>query len=324
MKIDLTWGESVAVREQFLAIANKIASIQFPDLAKFNYTPFDGDAQLIEHTRAVIRRQMGRDYKYVILTNGAAGGCVIAMRAYKAIGYEVGMIPEPPFFSLYPSMVRASGLQMVLDQYYSDPQKTVYLVDNPSNPEGQIRKGRPFMPTIWDAVYSNRAYTRVHFAIPHDVLVGSYSKLTGLNGIRIGWIATDDPKLYDKMKELTAAEYCGLSIASTMILNSVLPDYDWERFERNARGALDANRSEWSKLEKFFGDTRVLPNGMFYYGPMDAQCKELFTKADVIWTPSTKLGTFRDDHGRFNIGASHENIKKAVEQVLWSDKIARK
>lgn len=321
-RIDLSWGESVAVRKEFIE-CSYVKRIEYlsHNLNSMNYSPFEGDELLLEHTREVIKIQLNRTYRHVVLTNGAAGGCVIAMRAYKMQGREIAVTYQAPYFSLYPSMVKAAGLYHET-QCYADPAKSVFLVDSPSNPEGIVRTAnRTGMPIIYDAVYGNKVYSIMNQVIPHDVLVGSYSKLTGLNGIRIGWIATDDDLLYERIKELVAAEYCGLSVPSMNILNNILPHYDWSRFHERANNSLDDNRTQWQKLEKFFGDAKVSENGMFFWGPMDNKAKELFTKAGIIWTSSKKLGTFGDTHGRFNIGQSNELIKEAVKTVLKTDRI---
>lgn len=323
MKIDLTWGESVAVREQFINLINPFVMIaqNRDSLLSLNYSPFEGDTILLEHTKKVIQRQFGRTYKHVILVNGAAGGCVITMRAYAQSGKSIGLTAEAPFFSLYPSMVNAAGLEHQTKFEGLERFSIVSLIDSPSNPTGEIRVDPlPFAPVIWDAAYGNKVYTRLNPAITHDVLVGSYSKLTGLNGIRIGWIATDDSILFERIKDLVAAEYCGLSTPSSELLNKVLPDFDWASFERNSIYALDRSREEWSRLERFFGGHPTPDNGMFYYAPMDKKCQEIFTKAEVVWTPGSKLG-HNDSFGRFNIGQSLSNIKNAVAQVLKADKL---
>lgn len=324
MKIDLTWGDSVAIRENFLKNVQGFGEynpVLFGhDLANLNYPPFEGDPILIEHTRQVIKRQVNREYKHVILTNGAAGACAITLRAYQLQGKAIALTYEPPYFSLYPSIIKAAGLTHQTEVNGIDHLRAVHLVDSPSNPDGVIRDGdSDLLPVIWDAVYGNRICARFNRTIPHDVLVGSYSKLTGLNGIRIGWIATNDTLLFERIKELVTAEYCGLSVPSILILNQVLPGYDWESFEKGSLASLDQNRTEWQKLEKFFNYKPVADNGMFYYAAMDKHCQDLFNKAGVMWRPGSRMGT-TDDFGRFNIGQSCDLIRQAVALVLKEDR----
>lgn len=325
MEFNLAWGHSVAVRQAFLETYHGNMIVFSHDaLMKFDYPTHEGDAELVEITRNVIRRQVGRSYKHVLLTNGATGGVVISLRAYFEQGKSWCLTRKAPFYVRYPDMIAASGLTQVDESgYLPDEINTVVLVDIPSNPLG-IRtpiEWYPSMPTILDGVYYSPIYMpRLEHLPEHDVMVGSYSKLLGLNGIRIGWIATDDSLLYERLKVLVASEYCGLSIPSTEIIKNTLFEFNWDQFERSAKSRLDCNREEWSKLERFFGGTEVVPVGMFYYAPMDRKCKSLMEESNVIWTKGSDLGT-HDGFGRFNLGQDPALIKRAVQEILIQDRI---
>jgi aspartate/methionine/tyrosine aminotransferase len=331
-KYDLTWGEAVAIRKAFLGV-NFGESVNFgrEELMAMDYTPFSGDEKLIEETAKIIKRQTGMTYDHIFLTNGAAGGCTIAMRAYAKTG-TVGVITNPPpYFSIYPTMISAAGLRHVTTQRsYNGSKPHVTLLDSPSNPTGQITDPPHWAmaeDVIWDSVYHTAAYCSLILPAPeHDVVVGSYSKLTGLNGLRLGWIATDNDYLAGIIEKLVAAEYCGLSRPSKVILKYILdlynedPDRNWGMFEQCARKYLNNNRTEWSKLEKFFHGTAVPANGMFYYAHMDAACKRLMEKAGVGYQLGSKCGT-DDGFGRFNIGQDCDLVREAVKSVLKADKI---
>jgi len=189
-----------------------------------------------------------------------------------------------------------------------------------------MKRNKYNSPIIWDMVYYGNVYaphklTR-HPQPQHDILVGSYSKLTGLNGLRVGWIACNDENSYLEMKKLVTSEYCGISAASTKIIKETagkFNEHHWNFFEWLAQSRLDCNRGEFSKLEKFFGGQPVGPYGMFYYAPTDKACRKLLEKSGVIWSPGSHLGT-TDDFGRFNIGQDIELVKKAVATVLKNDK----
>lgn len=325
MKFDLGWGNSVAVRQAFLANSTGTGLVFDNEaLMGFDYPSHEGDAKLIEITRQVIKRQVGLDYRHILLTNGATGGVVISLRAYAAQGRVYCNTRNAPFYVRYPRMVEAAGLVHSQEIRPITRHASVVLLDIPSNPLGITK---PFdysgvdVPVVLDAVYLNRVYTTGNVLAPaHDVLVGSYSKLLGINGIRIGWIATNDDLLYERMKELVGSEYCGLSTASTEIVKSALHRFNWLNFETEARQKLDYNREEWSKMERYFGQTPVIPVGMFYYGPVDAKAKELLGKAGINFTPGSRLGT-DDSFGRFNLGQSCEEIRAAVKAMLKADKI---
>jgi aspartate/methionine/tyrosine aminotransferase len=322
MQYDLTWGESVCVRQAFVDnCAGNPTVFNVQHLMEMGYPRHEGDQRLISLTASVIKRQTGFAYKHLFLTNGATGAVVIAMRAYQMHGFQTAITSKPPYFSLYPVMIEAAGLGHELEPniYHA----SVRLVDSPSNPTGDIgfvRSTHDSGETIWDAVYHNNVYTNGKLGtIPHDVACGSYSKLTGLNGIRIGWVATNDDRLADTLNRLVTAEYCGLSHASTEILLNTLPNLDWDQFELHARFRLDLNRTEWQKLTKFFGGTVVSPNGMFYYTEIDEAAKRLMAKAGVLFQSGAKMGT-DDGFARFNLGQDNYLVTDAVKAILKADR----
>jgi aspartate/methionine/tyrosine aminotransferase len=333
-KFDLAWGESVAVRHAFLSVSTNTVTFDPAALSQLNYPVYEGDPALVELTKKVIKRQTGYDYKHVLITNGATGGVTIALRTFKSMGKSTCYTGRPPYFRLYPGMVKASGLEHrhVHSDIAEDMKDNgldgdrVYLVDSMSNPLAQfpqLVKGPWSAPVVWDAVYFSRVYCPgTHFRPDHDVIVGSYSKLTGMNGVRTGWIATNDTLLYERMKQMVISEYCGVSVPSTKIVMETAGSFsnsDWERFEKKAQSNLDENRTEWSKLEKFLGETPVSKYGMFHYAPIDSTCKKLLEKSGVVWVPGSHLGD-SDEFGRFNVGQDMELVRKAVKEVLKNDK----
>jgi aspartate/methionine/tyrosine aminotransferase len=328
MRYDLTWGESVCVRQAFVDNVHGNPTVfNTQHLMDFGYPKHEGDEHLISMTVDVIRRQTGFAYKHVFLTNGATGAIVIAMRAYGMVGYNAAWTNKAPWFSLYPIMIEAAGLAHTHDDDGKgmwDRTEYVKLIDSPSNPLGMIgivRDVHDPSPTIWDAVYHNNVYTDgKRGTIPHDIVCGSYSKLTGLNGIRIGWIGTNDDRLADILNRLITAEYCGLSHASTEVLLNTLPSLDWDQFEIQARFRLDLNRTEWQKLSRYFGGTPVSNNGMFYYAEIDDAAKKLMAKAGVLFQSGAKMGT-TEGFARFNLGQDNYLVTDAVKAVLKADRI---
>jgi aspartate/methionine/tyrosine aminotransferase len=323
MKFDLAWGNSVAVREAFLnTYHGNPMVLAREELATYDYPTHEGDPALVEVTRQVIKRQTDQEYKHVFLTNGATGGVVIALRAYAQKGMEFCMTREAPYYGRYPSMIAATGLKQIEENPRYPINTTVILLDLPSNPLGMISQiGPRGLATVIDGVYMNRVYSQIMYGLPqHDAMVGSYSKLLGINGIRVGWLATNDDILAERFRDLVTAEYCGLSTASTDILLHTLQGLNWDRFEQYAKLKLDCNREEWVELERFFGGMPVPANGMFYYGPMDKKAQEIFEKAGIIWTKGSTMGT-DDGFARFNLGQNNELIENAVKAVLKEDRI---
>jgi aspartate/methionine/tyrosine aminotransferase len=327
-KYDLSWGNSVCVREAFLNTyhGNPLVFAK-EELATFDYPNHEGNPELVEATRKVIERQTGLSYKHVFLVNGATGGVVIALRTYAQMGLTMCLTREAPFYVRYPRMIAASGLKHIQHKKYGlEDELEVHLVDLPSNPLGFMTNIYPpekhDSSVIIDGVYLNNVYApKLYKFIPrHDVMIGSYSKLLGINGIRIGWLATNDDLLAERSRDLVNSEYCGLSQASTDILKHTLQGFNWDIFETYARFKLDCNREEWSKLERFFENKPTSEVGMFQYSPIDKKCEDLLIKANISWTKGSALGT-DDSFGRFNLGAKNEVIEQAVKAMLKADSI---
>lgn len=327
-EFNLGWGNAVAVRHAFLScVFSKAVFFNLND-ANLSYTDHDGNPTLIDITRKVIERQLGTSYRHILLTNGATGGVTIALRAYAQQGYEEAVTRLPPFFPIYPAMIKSAGLKHRYIVGYKSCSKPVVLIDSPSNPGGHVMGENVALrfPIIHDAVYYSKVYLSgpFHYPITSNVVIGSYSKLLGLNGLRTGWIATNDDMLYIRLKELVEAEYCGLSSASDAVLLAVLKDHRsktfWDNFETRAKKNLDDNREQWTKVQKFFGNEEVSPNGMFYYAPIDEACKGLLNRSGIVWTSGSSLGT-DDDSGRFNLGQDCKLVRDAVKTILKNDRI---
>lgn len=322
----LTWGESVIIRQRFVETFGSTIILGHKELENLSYTKHSGEPELIELARQCIKRQTGMEYKHILITNGATGGITITMRAYYKQGYKKVVTRDPPYFSLYPRMIDAAGMKHVIDMRFENDGDEIFLLDNPTNPTGKTCSVLHLYPkhlTILDAVYHSNCYTTGNPIVPwHNVQVGSFSKLTGLNGLRLGWIATDDDLLYDRLKVLVEAEYAGLSRPSGEILLALVKGKEdrWDEFESMSRYWMDMNRTEWSKLERFFGNTPVSPIGMFFYSPMDEACKRLMEKAGVQYMLGSNFGHI-DSHGRFNIGQCSKVVQGAVKAVLKADKI---
>lgn len=317
MKHDLSWGNSLAVR-QALVDNQRDLYLVFDESMVYdlNYPAHSGNTDVIELTHQVIKRQTGQAYKHVFLTNGATGAVTIALRAYKHKGCRYVKTREAPYFSIYPQMISASGLTHVDDA----SEELVHLIDAPSNPLGELTyQVSSVGPIVWDAVYANNVYCNKRVGIPHDVVCGSYSKLTGVNGIRIGWIGTNDDVLALRIAQLVEGEYCGISAADSLILMNLLDGMDWDSFEHDAKAALNYNRTKWQSVEKYF-NAKVNENGMFYYSEMDNACRKLMDKAGIVYQTGDKMG-HDANFGRFNLGQSQYTILEAVKAIKKADKI---
>lgn len=328
---NMAWGNSICIRQAFVEAMNPIVVLfNINDFRDMGYTEHNGDPELIEATRAVLERQTGIRYEHIVLTNGATGGIVVALTALRnntSIGDCVYTSPAP-FFRMYPDIIKNAGLDHLQTEHFSKHESGIVLLDNPSNPKGTLyhgdhgisKYGRHIL--IFDSVYFTKSFIGKHMPAPpiHDINVGSYSKMTGLNGVRVGFCATNNPLIYERLKQAVGSHYCGLSHAQNTITKQLIKNVDWDLFENLAQKKLDDNRTEWSKLEKYFDDTPVYPIGMFFWSTADKACKDLLDSARVTYFPGSKLHA-TDDFIRINLGQDCQLVKDAVKAVLAEDKI---
>src|SRR5574337_665649 len=161
-KFDLGFGNSLAVREAFMETVGEPYggySIDFDDLMKMDYPTHEGDEDLVAITKQVIRRQIGNSYCHVFITNGATGGVVIALRAYREQGRDCARTREAPWYGRYPGMIKAAGMRHASPFYEPNAVILLNLPGNPTASLDEIYNAHNY-PVILDAVYFNNVYAK--------------------------------------------------------------------------------------------------------------------------------------------------------------------
>lgn len=175
-----------------------------------------------------------------------------------------------------------------------------------------------------DEVYRESEYepeTRLPAACDygeHAVSLGVTSKTYGLAGLRIGWIATKNKTIYEKMASLK--DY-------TTICNSAPSEFLAEVAMRNRRRLSERNlgiiRDNLSIMDEFF--TRhadlfswVRPQAGSMAFPrylgrnVDKFCDDLVKKAGVLLLPGS---VYDDSRNHFRLGLGRKNLPQAVERL---------
>ncbi len=150
------------------------------------------------------------------------------------------------------------------------------------------------------------------------VSLGVMSKTYGLPGLRIGWIATRNRELYERM--LTLKDY-------TTICNGApgefLAELALRHREKLAKRNLELIKRNLNLLDNFFEHhadqfSWIRPNGgpiafpKLLRGDIETFCDELAKRAGVLLLP----GTLFDDTGNhFRIGFSRKNMPEALARV---------
>ena len=152
----------------------------------------------------------------------------------------------------------------------------------------------------------------------HAVSLGVTSKTYGLAGLRIGWIATKNKKIYEAMASLK--DY-------TTICNSAPSEFLAELAMRNrqtlAQRNLDIIKHNltviddlFARREDLFSWNRPKAGSMAFprllRGDVEDFCKDLVKTAGVLLLPGSMY-----DHSRnhFRLGLGRKNLPQAVERL---------
>lgn len=152
----------------------------------------------------------------------------------------------------------------------------------------------------------------------HAVSLGVTSKTYGLAGLRIGWIATKNRKIYEKMASLK--DY-------TTICNSAPSEFLAEVAMRNRKKLAERNLDIISHNLNVIDDLFARYSALFTWirpqagsmafprylgGNVDKFCDELVRKAGVLLLPGT---IYDDSNNHFRLGLGRKTLPQAVERL---------
>ncbi len=215
------------------------------------------------------------------------------------------------------------------------------IINTPHNPTGYLMSHADFdavnkfaqennLLLFCDEVYRESEYdpaTRLPSACDvgeHAVSLGVTSKTYGLAGLRIGWIATKNKKVYQNMASLK--DY-------TTICNSAPSEFLAEVALRNRQKLIDRNLTiikdnlaivddlfsrhadlfQWVRPQAgSMGFPKLLTSARKGKGDIEDFCDDLVRKTGVLLLP----GTMYDDSGNhFRLGLGRKNLPQAIERL---------
>jgi len=216
------------------------------------------------------------------------------------------------------------------------PNTKLIVINTPHNPTGYLMSRVDFdsvnrfaqeknLLLFSDEVYRESEYdpsTRLPAACDmgeHAVSLGVTSKTYGLAGLRIGWIATKNKKIYDAMASLK--DY-------TTICNSAPSEFLAEVAMRNRQKLASRNLEIIKTNIKIVDEFFARHSSMFSWvrpqagsmgfpkllkGDIEFFCDKVVRNAGVLLLP----GTMYDDSGNhFRIGLGRKNLPQAVERLV--------
>jgi aspartate/methionine/tyrosine aminotransferase len=209
------------------------------------------------------------------------------------------------------------------------------IINTPHNPTGYLMSREDYETVHYfarennlllfsDEVYRESEYdstTRLPAACDlddHAVSLGVTSKTYGLAGLRIGWIASKNKKIYETMASLK--DY-------TTICNSAPSEFLAEIAMRNRTKLAERNlgiiKDNLTVIDDFFTRhadlfTWVRPQAgsmafpRYLRGNVEKFCDELVKKAGVLLLPGS---IYDDSRNHFRLGLGRKNLPQAVERL---------
>jgi aspartate/methionine/tyrosine aminotransferase len=209
------------------------------------------------------------------------------------------------------------------------------VINSPHNPTGSLMSRADFeavnnfaqaneLVLFSDEVYRELEYdpaARLPAACDlgeHAVSLGVTSKTYGLAGLRIGWIATKNKKVYERIASFK--DY-------TTICNSAPSEFLAEVALRNRQKLINRNLSIiqhnlgvvdefFTRYSSFFEWVRPTAGSMGFPrlldGSIDEFCDELVRNAGVLLLPGTQ---YDDSQNHFRIGLGRKNLPQAIERL---------
>lgn len=322
-KLDLSWGNPYFLLQVLNNEITKTFSGATWDFMDVIYEEDAGNEALLEKCKQITEMLTGNKYKHYLITNGATQAINTIMRTWN---YERGIVycvTGKLGYPFYPEMIDKNGLwqkKVDLSSHNIDLSDEMVLVDSPSNPLGEQISDMIYVKdrqnVVWDAVYHSKIYNANMLRTPnHEVYVNSFSKLLGLTGSRVGWLATNDTYDYEQFKKESLYENATVSQPSQKLIIEVLQSIDINNFIDKGRRSLERNRDIIDGISSLVGG-EVQEIGMFYSFHVDKKMIDLFNKSDIGYVLFDVDG---DKMMRLNIGQTSDILQKAVRRIRKID-----
>ncbi|CAN7040493.1 hypothetical protein BRARA_B01919 [Brassica rapa] len=204
--------------------------------------------------------------RYIVVGTGSTQLCQAAVHALSLLagGTEpVSVVAAAPYYSTYveeTTYVRSGMYKWEGDAWRFDKKGPfIELVTSPNNPDGTIRETVVNRPddeeakVIHDFAYYWPHYTPVTHCQDHDIMLFTFSKITGHAGSRIGWALVKDKEVAKKMVEYIIVNSIGVSkesqVRSAKILK-VLKETCTSETENFFEYGREMMKNRWERLRE--------------------------------------------------------------------------
>ena len=320
IQYDWAWGNPYFLLDVLDSVYTAHTFSIGPTVSDMIYGPYEGMPTLIQETHKVIKQVTDQQYNYILITNGASNAINTILRHFKSRGGNI-VYTTKYGYPAYEEMIKRAGLMRIRDlnaaplELGAMPNQTIRLIDSPENPFGEHFTGGNAGQDIWDAAYNNPIYTSFHLTKQplHRIHVGSYSKLLGVAGARVGYIATNDPILYEALVQESRNDLTGPSRPSQKFILDILKKIHLKDFMLLGKKHLHDNKEEFQKIEYLFDGQVVNEIGMFYCVKPHPKALALLDKVGVGYV------RLDDDTIRLSMGQTKDKVKEGIKAILKED-----
>ncbi|XP_019094438.1 PREDICTED: tryptophan aminotransferase-related protein 1-like [Camelina sativa] len=213
--------------------------------------------------------------RYIVVGTGSSQLCQAALFALSSLSEvtPVSIVAAVPYYSTY--VEEASYLDSKLYKWEGDARTFdkkgpyIEMVTSPNNPDGTMREPvvnrREGGKVIHDFAYYWPHYTPITRRQDHDLMLFTFSKITGHAGSRIGWALVKDIEVAKKMVQYLTVNSIGVSKESqtraTTILNELTKTCQ-PQSESFFEYGYEKMKSRWERLREVVesSDVFTLPN----------------------------------------------------------------
>ena len=328
----------------------KNAMIQAINDNKTEYTANAGIVELRNEISSFLR-SMNINYlaDEITVTVGGSEALLCIFGAFLNAGDKV-LVPTPAY-PAYESCIKIFGAQVVnynlnkdftinfdnLIKLIEDENPKLLVMSHPSNPTGAILSRRERdklfeilkeknIYIISDEMYSSLCYEEYYSLAQIDelrnriILVGGFSKMFSMTGLRIGYVCASKNIMDNIMKVHQYNVSCATSISQWGALEGLISCRD---DVSNMKVEFEKRKEYVYKRLKKMGLDTTLPRGAFYIFPSiekfsmtsEEFCTRLLNEGLVAVVPGSAFGTGGEGFIRISYSYSSEVLKEGLDRM---------
>ncbi|CAN4081774.1 unnamed protein product [Withania somnifera] len=289
--------------------------------------------------------------KYIVIGVGSTQLLNAAVHALSSENFSsspfpakvVAKVPHYPTYKLQTEFLQTPHYEFIGDPSMLNNTNftgdVFEFVASPNNPIGDLESPvlvGPNVKPISDRVYYWPQYTAIPAPVDDDLMIFSFTKLTGHAGSRLGWAIVKDVNVYNRMATYiyrANGEMPKDTLLRALTILKVVEEKDGKKFFSSASKILT---DRWKKISHIFSFSKrfsiqTLPTKYCsYLGTLrepspafawvhckreaDKNCSEVFAKAKIIGRPGSRFYV-EDDYLRLCLVTRQDDFDMLIRRL---------